>query len=165
VRNHFPETAELAEAAADAVLEDLGMPGEEIFAGVSTTIGRVRRLVAELATFYERGTEWWTIRQRDPALRQAWASQEARYEERRGELVRAAIRPLDVDPVAIAVTGVAVETIYFSLRAAGQASDAAAATVLDVLVPWLEERLAEADRGSVQPFPGERTRSRHGADR
>lgn len=139
VRNHFPGPNDLAEAAADGVLTALAMPEVSIFDGASGPTERVRRLVTELAAFYERGTEWWEIRQRDRDLTQAWAGAEARYEQRLADLVRAAVAPLD-DPVVVAVTGTAVGSTYFALRAAGQTPGDAVETVLEVLLPWLERR-------------------------
>jgi len=140
VRNHFPGPNDLAEATADAVLADLAMPDASIFAGIDGANARVRRLVTELAAFYERGTAVWQLQQADRALREAWSSQEARYQVRRETLIRAALAPHDDDTVAVTVTNVAVETMYFALRAAGQSSEAVVETLLEVLTPWLDGR-------------------------
>ncbi len=119
VRNHFPTPTDLAEAAADAILASLEMPDESIFDGAPGPGERVRRLVTELAAFYERGTEWWEVQQRNRALAQAWAGPEERYEARVAALVRAAVAPRDDDAVVLAVVGAAVEPLYFRLRASG----------------------------------------------
>jgi AcrR family transcriptional regulator len=141
VRNHFPGPTDLAEAAADAILASLAMPDESIFAGSSGPTERVRRLATELAAFYERGTEWWEIQQRNRALAQAWSGPEAHYEERVAVLVRAALAPHDDDAVARAVVAAALEPLYFRLRASGSSSDEAVAVVLSMVLPWLDQRL------------------------
>jgi AcrR family transcriptional regulator len=141
VRNHFPGPTDLAEAAADAILVGLEMPGETIFEGASGLIERVRRLATDLAAFYERGTEWWEIQQRNRALAQAWSGPEARYEERVASLVRAAVAPHEDDAAAIAVVGAAIEPLYFRLRASGSSSGEAVAVILSIVLPWLDERL------------------------
>jgi AcrR family transcriptional regulator len=140
VRNHFPGPSDLADATADAVLVALDMPDVSMFDGLEAVGDRVRRLVTALSDFYERGTEWWQIRQRDRDLSQAWASQEIRYEARRVELVRAALQPLGRDEDAVAVLSTVVETTYFSLRAAGASAGTTVATILDLVLPWLERR-------------------------
>lgn len=140
VRNHFPGPTDLAEAAADAILASLAMPDESIFAGAAGPTERVRRLATELAAFYERGTEWWEIQQRNRALAQAWSGPEARYEERVAALLHAALAPHDDDAVAVAVVGAAVEPLYFRLRASGS-SDEAVAVILSMVLPWLDQRL------------------------
>jgi AcrR family transcriptional regulator len=141
VRNHFPGPTDLAEAAAEAVLTSLEMPDASIFDGVANPAERVRRLAAELAAFYERGTGWWEIQQRDRDLSRAWAGPEARYEERLAELVRAAVAPHDRDATVVAVVGSAVQSLYFALRASGSSADEAVAVELSMVLPWLEERL------------------------
>src|SRR5436305_7472047 len=82
VRNHFPDPLDLAAAAADAVLTGLELPDASMFEGLASPTERVRRLAEGLAAFFERGTEWWEIRQRDANLAQAWSGPEARYRER-----------------------------------------------------------------------------------
>jgi AcrR family transcriptional regulator len=141
VRNHFPTPTDLAEAAADAILASLEMPDQSTFDGASGPIERVRRLVTELAGFYERGTEWWEIQQRNRAIAQAWSGPEARYEARVAVLVRAAVAPHDDDSVVLVVVGAAVESLYFRLRASGSSSHEAVAVILSMVLPWLDERL------------------------
>jgi len=141
VRNHCPGPTDLAEAAADAVLASLEMPDASIFAGATNPTERVCRLGAELAAFFERGTGWWEIQQRDRDLGRAWAGPEARYEERLAELVRAAVAPHDGDATVVAVVGSAVQSLYFALRASGSSPEEAVAVELSMVLPWLDERL------------------------
>jgi AcrR family transcriptional regulator len=141
VRNHFPGPNDLADAAADALLTALEMPGESIFAGASSPTERVRRLAVEMAAFSERGTEWWEIRERDPDLAQAWTAPEVQYRERLERLVRAAVAPHDGDAAVVAVVRTAVEPLYYALRASGSSSDEAVAIGLSMVLPWLDERL------------------------
>ena len=140
VRNHFPDPLDLATAAADAVLTGLELPDASMFEGLTSATERVRRLAVELAAFFERGTEWWEIRQRDANLAQAWSGPEARYRERLMELVRAAVAPLDADPAVVPTVATIVEALYFTLRGSGLSSAAAVETGLDLLLPWLEDR-------------------------
>ena len=141
VRNHFPHPNDLPEAAANAVLAALEMPDASIFEGAPGLVERVRRLAAELAAFFERGTEWWEIRQQDRDLANAWSGPEARYEERLADLVRVAVSPLGDDPAVLAVVGMAVGSLYFALRGSGLSSAATVETELALVIPWLEARL------------------------
>ena len=141
IRNHFPGPTDLAEAAADAVLAALEMPDASIFAGATTVAERVRRLATELAAFFERGTGWWEIRQRDGDLAQAWSEPEARYRERVSALVRAAVTPHGDDGAVVAVVGSAVESLHFALRGQGLSADEAVAVELSIVLPWLDQRL------------------------
>jgi AcrR family transcriptional regulator len=141
IRNHFPGSNDLAEAAADAVLTALEMPDESIFEGASNPTERVRRLAEEMGAFSERGAEWWEIRERDPDLAQAWTAPEVRYRERLERLVRVAVAPHDDDAAVVAVVRTAVEPLYYALRAAGSSSDEAVAVILSMVLPWLDQRL------------------------
>jgi AcrR family transcriptional regulator len=141
VRNHFPEPTDLADAVTDAVLAELGMPDESIFTGASGPIERLQRLLIEIAAFYERSSEWWTIREADRAGANAWAGSEARYDARIADLIRTAIDPLDADPSVVAVIGAVLVHVYFAGRSAGLTSAAAVEMERTLLVPWLEARL------------------------
>src|SRR5262245_17661333 len=95
VRNHFPGPTDLAEAAADAILVDVGMPDETIFNGIPGTIERVLQLLVEVAAFYERSAGWWAVREADRLRGDSWAAPEEAYEQRFASLIRAAVAPLD----------------------------------------------------------------------
>jgi AcrR family transcriptional regulator len=142
VRNHFPGPTELAEAVADAVLAELRMPDAAIFAGASGPIERLDRLLVEIAAFFERSAEWWTVREADRSGGNAWAGPEARYDARIGALIRTAIDPLGDDPAVVAIVGAVLVHVYFAGRSAGLSSAAAVDVERSLLVPWLEARLA-----------------------
>jgi AcrR family transcriptional regulator len=141
VRNHFPNPTALAEAAADAILADVGVPDERIFEGATGPIERVERLVRELAAFFERSTGWWQVREADRGGLDAWALPEARYNAHMERLIRIAVAPLD-DPVVLAVIGAVLVHVYFAGRINGLEPAAAGEIELQLLVPWLEGLLA-----------------------
>ena len=141
VRNHFPAPADLAEAAADAILAGLGMPDASIFAGIGGPIERLERLLVEVAAFFERSTGWWEVREADRTRGDAWATPEARYNERIAALIRSAVEPLDEDPAVVPVVAVVLVDVYFSSRSAGLSSDAAVEVERALLVPWLTSKL------------------------
>ena len=142
VRNHFPGPTDLAEAAADAILEEMRMPDASIFEGATGPLERVERLLAEVSAFFERSTGWWEVRVADQSAGNRWGAPEARYDERMARLIATAVAPLDDDPIVVAVIGTTIVRVYFSIRSAG----GSAAEALDVeqrlLVPWLEGLLA-----------------------
>lgn len=144
VRNHFPAPMDLARAAADAILSGLGMPDEAIFAGIEGPLARLERLLVEIAAFFERSTGWWEVREADRARGDAWATPEALYDERIRALIRSAVEPLGDDPAVIAIIAAVLVDVYFAGRANGLSSDAAVEVERQLLVPWLEARLASA---------------------
>jgi len=141
VRNHFPGPNDLAEAAADAILESLAMPGEAIFAGADGPIERLDRLLRELAAFFERSTGWWEVRVSDRGGTDSWAMPEARYNARIEALIRRAIDPLGDDQAVVAVVAAVLVSVYFAARTAVVSSDEAVAVERALLVPWLAARL------------------------
>lgn len=143
VRNHFPGPTDLAEAAADAILADVGMPDEAIFEGAGGPIERLERLLRELASFFERATGWWQVREADRGGLDAWALPEARYNARTEALIRIAVAPLEDDPVVVGVIGAVLVHVYFAARTSGLAPAEAVDVQLGLLVPWLTGRLAE----------------------
>ena len=141
VRNHFPDSQALALAVAEAILRELDVPGPAIFEGLDTIGARVTRLATEIATFMERSEAWWPIYTGDPGLREAWAGEEASFEQRQVALVRVALGPLSDDEVAVAVTSMTVGPFfYFALRGRGLSSEQAVEVATSLVVPWLEGR-------------------------
>ncbi|MBA2383032.1 MAG: TetR family transcriptional regulator [Chloroflexi bacterium] len=141
VRNHFPDRAALADAAADAVLAEIHPPGVEIFAGLTSATGRVERLARELSAFADRSVAWWNVQQADPDLVAAWAGQEAKFAEHQRRLVEAAVEPLGEDPVAVAVTtNIVGYSMYYGLLSQGLSSEDVVQVQLSVILPWLEQR-------------------------
>ena len=151
VRNHFPRPSDLAEAAAAAILAELGMPDERIFDGIDESPARVERLVRELSVFYERGNDWWLVRERDRERGNAWAAPEAAYQAELRALVAAALGPLADDTIARAVVGTAIEPLYFALRASGSRPAAAVDVQLSIVLPWLEGLVSGAISRSMPP--------------
>ena len=151
VRNHFPTQADLAAAAAQAVLVDSGMPDESMFAGMDVVGARVAHLAAEIARFFERSASWWAIIQRDRALAAAWSGLEARYYDDLGRLAATALAPdgRDADPATVAtVVNIVGGALYFALRGAGLSSDDAVELECSLLLPWLER----GQSGSIRPI-------------
>jgi len=141
VRNHFPTPADLAAAAADAVLADTGLPGAEIFEGLPGQAARVERLARELAAFFERSTSWWQVLQRDPDLAAAWGGLEARYNDHLSRLAAAAVEPGGGDAASTAVVLTMVGgPLYFALRGAGRTSHETVEIELALILPWLARR-------------------------
>ena len=142
VRNHFPTPADLASATADALLTELRMPDSSIFAGATALAERMDRLLDEVVDFFERGNDWWQIREADRAAGDQWSAPEARYYEAMGRLIADAIAPID-DPAIIGIVGSVLVQAYFPARSAGRSAEEARELVRSLLVPWLE-RLATA---------------------
>ena len=142
VRNHFPGPTDLAEAAADAILAEMGMPDESIYRGATGPLERVERLLVEVSAFFERSTGWWEVRVADQSAGNSWGAPEARYNERIAALIGAGVAPLDDDPIVIAVIGTVLVQLYFTVRSAGGSPEVALDVERRLLVPWLEARLA-----------------------
>jgi AcrR family transcriptional regulator len=141
VRNHFPTPADLAAAAAETLLAELRMPDASIFAGATSLAERMDRLLLEVVDFFERGNEWWQIREADRAAGDQWSAPEVRYYDEMGRLIAAAIAPID-DPAIVAIVGSLLVQAYFPARSAGRSADEARELVRSLLVPWLEGLLA-----------------------
>lgn len=141
VRNQFPGPTDLASAAAEEVLAQLKMPDVSIFVGAGGPIERLERLLVEMAAFFERGAEWWAVREADRSQGNAWAGPEARYEAGIAALIRAAVDPLGNDSAIVATVGTVLVQVYFSVRSVGLTSDAAVDLERSLLVPWLQARL------------------------
>jgi AcrR family transcriptional regulator len=145
VRNHFPTLGDLAAATAEALLVELRMPDASIFAGARSLTERMDRLLREIVDFFERGNEWWQIREADRAAGDQWSAPEARYYEEIATLIGEAIAPID-DPAIIGIVGSVLVQAYFPARSAGRSADEARELVRSLLVPWLEAQLASLDR-------------------
>ena len=141
VRNHFPDRDELAAAVLDQVLLDLHPPTPEIFTGISSIEGRVRRLATDLAAFYERSAPWWRAYQREPELISAWNSGVERYYQDTAALMKAALGELGDDATAVAVIEAVVgPPTYFALRGRGLSEAEAVELTLALTVPWFKRR-------------------------
>jgi AcrR family transcriptional regulator len=145
VRNHFPTSHDLAEATALALLADLRMPDASIFEGATSLTERVDRLLGELVAFFERGTDWWRVREADRMSGDAWSAPETRYYELMGGLIAAAIAPLDEDPAVVGIVGIVLVQGYFTARGAGRSAQESMTLIRSLLMPWLESRLGTAN--------------------
>jgi AcrR family transcriptional regulator len=142
VRNHFPGPTDLANAAATAILEDVGLPDRSIFDGARDLSERVDRLLTEMAAFFERATGWWEVRVADQRAGNAWEVAESAYETHAASLIREAVAPLGDDPAVVATVAAVLVDVYFGARTSGRSSAEAVAFERELLVPWLETRLA-----------------------
>jgi AcrR family transcriptional regulator len=142
VRNHFPGMTDLANAAATAILADVGMPDAAIFVGAVDLPERVDRLLNEMAAFFERATGWWEVRVADRRAGNSWELAEAAYDALATDLIRAAIEPLGDDPAVVATVAAVLVQVYFGARSSGRSSAEAVAFERELLVPWLERLLA-----------------------
>lgn len=159
VRNHFRDRADLDRAVADAILEEIRLPGVEIFAGLDTVVERVEHLASELASFSVRSESWWQIRQSDPDLIAAWAGHEQRFEEHMTMLVVTAVGPDETDPsVAAVVRTIVGSPMFYGLRSAGLTADDAVAVEMAVVIPWLRTRESAA-RVAAPPHRGRPARA------
>ncbi len=141
VRNHFPDRADLDRAIADAILEEIRLPGVEIFAGLESAFERVECLARQLASFSVRSEAWWYVRQSDPDLMTAWAGHEQRYEEHLTMLVVKALGPDETDLSAVAAVRTIIGSpLFYALRGAGLSADETVTVELDLLMPWLRAR-------------------------
>ena len=141
VRNHFPETGDLARAVFDAVLAELEIPTPDIFDGVEDLPARIERLARALADFYERSAPWWRAYEREPELIQAWGGGVDQYYADVETLMRVGLADLGDDERSVAVVGSVIgPPTFFALRGRGLSSDEAVALSLELALPWLERR-------------------------
>jgi len=145
VLNHFGSPDGLARAVVDQVIGSLQLPAIDLFAGVDTAPERVARLAQELFAFYDRSQAWYEVYTREANGVPAWADAEARFYTEFNRLIRTALGPLDQDESAVAILSVILGGgAYAALRARGLSSPATIALVVEVLSPWLEDKVALA---------------------
>ncbi len=142
VRNHFPGPTDLANAAAAAILSEVGMPDASILAGARDLPERVDRLLTEMAAFFERATGWWEVRVADERAGNTWELAEAAYDSLVADLIREAVDPLGDDPAVVATVAAVLVQVYFGARTSGRSPAEAVEFERELLVPWLERRLA-----------------------
>jgi AcrR family transcriptional regulator len=152
VRNHFPETGELARAVFDAMLEELEIPTTEIFDGADDLRARITRLAEALAAFYERSAPWWRAYEREPELIQAWGGGVDQYYADIESLMRAGLGDLSDDDRSVAVVASVIgPPTFFALRGRGLSSDEAVRLSLELALPWLERRRDRPGSTGVEP--------------
>ena len=143
VRNHFPEPEGLARAVFDVILGELSVPTPAIFDGLARIHDRVDRLARELAAFYERSAPWWRLYEREPELITVWGGGVDDYYADIDGLIRAALGELATDDRSVAVVAAVVgPPTFFALKARGRSLGAAVDLTLELVLPWLERRLA-----------------------
>src|SRR6187401_409365 len=144
VRNHFPESGDLAQAVFAQLLAELRIPTPAIFDGLATLRDRVERLARELAAFYERSEPWWRVYEREPDLIRAWGGGVDQFYADIEDLMKTALGDLSSDDRSLAVVASVIgPPTFFALRARGLSSDEAVRLSLELAVPWLERRRDE----------------------
>jgi len=137
VFNHFQNPEALITAACERLTNELALPEPAALRAEGELAERIRRLVRELASCYERGEPWYALYARDrdmPVLQRA----NAEFFGRVDALVRAALGPgiRDKQTVATALALTGPATIQ-ALRSTGWSTQRAADTLADVLLAWL----------------------------
>ena len=142
VRNHFPETNDLARAVFERLLVELQIPTPAIFDGLDDVPARVTRLAGELAAFYERSAPWWRIYEREPDLIRAWSGGVDQFYAEMENLMRAGLGDLSNDERSVAVVASVIgPPTFFALRGRGLSTEEAVRLSLELALPWLEQRL------------------------
>lgn len=143
VLNHFASADELARAVVDEVIGSLQLPSAAIFDGLSGVPDRLARLCHELFAFYDRSESWYLVWAREPYGVPAWAEAEATFYAAYDGLVREALGPVAHDEPAVAVVSTMLGgEVWSTLRARGLPREQIAALVIDVLSPWLRQKVA-----------------------
>jgi AcrR family transcriptional regulator len=141
VRNHFPDSGDLARAVFEALLLELRVPTPAIFDGAVDLPERVTRLAEELAAFYERSEPWWRAYEREPDLIRAWGGGVDQYYADVERLMRAALGELSDDELSVAVIASVIgPPTFFAFRGRGLSSAEAVRLGLELTIPWLERR-------------------------
>jgi AcrR family transcriptional regulator len=144
VRNHFPETGDLARAVFEAMLVELRIPTPKVFDGLDGLDERIERLARELATFYERSEPWWRAYEREPELISAWGGGVDEYYAEIDRLMRSALGELGSDERSVTVVASVIgPPTFFAMRGRGLSSEEAVRLCLELAVPWLELRRNE----------------------
>lgn len=158
VRNHFPDQPALLDEVGEMILDDLALPGADIFDGLDAPSERVTRLTHELVAFYGRGEEWWFVLTADGSMTPALERTARRYEERFDRLVQDAVRPMGDDDLVVAMVGSVVgPPLHYALVAKGIEPNDVAEASLAMLLPWLESRGSEKRRPKRRRTSGVRT--------
>jgi AcrR family transcriptional regulator len=138
VLNHFPDPDALARAVVDRLLEDLHVPGPEIFTGLETVDERLRQLARELSEFYERSEPWYLVYVREGGRIPAWADAEQRFFEAIDRLMQEALGELaDNATIKLAVSTLLDPGVLGGLTNKGLTSSAAGEFAADILLAWL----------------------------
>lgn len=149
VANHFGSASALATEVTANILTELRMPTPDMFDGVASLPDRIRLLVRELASFFERSEPWWYVSQREPADAAFWADAEQRYYTDLNALVRAGLGPLAPDEDAVAVVLSVLGTwVIGAVQRTGRSADEAVDLVSDMLIAWLATRAAGVGSGA-----------------
>jgi len=160
VRNHFPDQQALLGEVGAMILDDLALPDIDIFDGLDTPSERVTRLGHELVAFYGRGEEWWFVLTADASMSPAFEQTTRMYEDRFDQLVKAAVGPMDDDPLVVAMVGSVVgPPVHYALVARGFSPDEVVEASLAMLLPWLDSRASGRRRpnaGRTRGVPTDR---------
>ncbi len=140
VYRYFPNYDELIPACTGLGLVRLQPPTHEIFGRVTSVGGRVKALVRESFSFWERAFPWMQHRECDrraiPAVEAFHRRQEARFEG----LVRAALGPLArrrrVVDATVSLSGFSSWAVFHDR---GVSTTESAALVTELLARWLGE--------------------------
>ena len=155
VRNHFPDQPALLEVVGAMILEDLALPGVEIFDGLDSQAERVTRLAYELVAFYERGQEWWFVLTADASMSPAFEQTTRMYEQRFDDLVKEAVGSIGDDPIVIPMVGSVVgPPLHYALVARGLSPEEVVEASLAMLLPWLGSRGSSKRRAKGRRTPG-----------
>ncbi len=140
VYHHFPTYEDAIGACSRHSEEAVPLPTEAIFAGLSSTEKRIRRLADAIFGYYERLPGFERVRRdRDkyPPLDAFFAKEERRRVDLAGKALRARGAG-DLRPAMIAaLLDIAV---YHGLARAGLSTGAAAERIADVINAWLSAR-------------------------
>ncbi len=135
---HFPSYEDVVRACGEKMPAITQPPKPDIFTGLRGFRRRVERLVNELFAYYERYPSFERGRcDRDklPVLAEGVARREQLLES----VVRAALCPYDREPMVSSAVAMTDFAVYRALTSRGMSTAAAAAQVVDMLVPWLDK--------------------------
>jgi AcrR family transcriptional regulator len=141
VANHFGSAEGLAAEVTAQILTDLQVPTPDLFDGVDDLGQRIRLLVGEISTFFERSKTWYQVSQREPPGAQVWRDAEARYYVEQDLLIRAALGPVAADADAVAVVSAVIGSyVLGAIEANGRSAEDAVDLVSDLITAWLATR-------------------------